>query len=53
MAHIEPVFSKIPPSKGDVDYSPLGGEVGLEAADVAKIQAVERRSNRSSRSWLR
>ena len=40
MAHIEPVFSKIPPSKGDVDYSPLGGEVGLEAADVAKIKAV-------------
>jgi hypothetical protein len=40
MAHIEPVFSNIPPVTGDVNYSPLGGKVGLEAEDVANIQAV-------------
>ena len=40
MAHILPVFSKIPPAKGAVDYSPLGGEIGLEAEDVANIKAV-------------
>ena len=40
MAHIEPVFSFIPPVTGDVDYSPLGGVVGLEATDIANIQAV-------------
>jgi hypothetical protein len=40
MAIIDPVFSFIPPVTGDVDYSPLGGVVGLEASDVAKIQAV-------------
>lgn len=40
MAQIDPVFSNIPPVTGDVNYSPLGGKVGLEAADVANIQAV-------------
>ena len=40
MAIIEPVFSNIPPVTGDVNYSPLGGTVGLEAEDVANIKAV-------------
>lgn len=40
MAKIEPVFSNIPPEVGDVNYSPLGGKIGLEAEDVANIQAV-------------
>ena len=40
MAHIEPVFSNIPPVTGDVNYSPLGGKVGLESEDVDNIKAV-------------
>lgn len=40
MAKIDPVYTNIPPVVGDVDYSPLGGVVGLEATDVANIQAV-------------
>jgi len=40
MANIQPIFTNIPPAKGDVDYSPLGGKVGLTAEDKANIQAV-------------
>lgn len=39
MAKIEPVYTNIPAKKGDVDYSPLGGKIGLEAEDVANIKA--------------
>ena len=39
MAKIDPVYTNIPTS-ADVDYSPLGGTVGIDQADVDKIQSV-------------
>lgn len=39
MAKIDPVYSKLP-TEADVDYSPLGGTVGIEQDDVDAIQAV-------------
>ena len=39
MAKVDPVYSNLPTS-ADVDYSPLGGTVGVEQADVDNIVAV-------------
>ena len=39
MAKIDPVYSMLP-TTADVDYSPIGGTVGIEQDDVDAIQAV-------------
>lgn len=37
MAKVDPVYSNIPPVTGDVDYTPLGGKVGVDENHVNDI----------------
>jgi hypothetical protein len=39
MAKVDPVYTNLPTS-ADVDYSPLGGKVGVEQSDIDNIVAV-------------
>ena len=39
MAKVDPVYTNLPTS-ADVDYSPLGGKVGIEQSDIDNIAAV-------------